>query len=256
MQRITPVILSEVVLLAKSSSALHLAQGDPERIKQWLCSPWKILRHRSTYKFDGAPPRSGNGTTVRSQQMSNPYEYDIAMTQPVLQGVADASRTSFVVTTLNSPPFDPSVSRSVSANLADSLANSPIITPSEHPSDLSDADGIEIGEGFLANSVPPLSASVSGLNGLNGNTSPLRWRGESSDSLLGSDGVPLTNGAGTSYDSESDVGSSAAIFLQAQSLETTLSQRNLMDKGEDSEAFAYVSSSDLGRLGLFSGDWV
>jgi len=121
---------------------------------------------------------------------------------------------------------------------------------------MSDADGIEIGEGFLANSVPPLSVSINGLNGLNGNISSLKWVGESNDSLLGSDGVPLMNGGGTSYDSESDVGGSAAIFLHPQSLETASSQHNVIGKGEDPEASAYVSSSDLGRLGLFSGDWV
>jgi len=253
------VILSEVVLLARSSSALHLSRNEPERVKKWLCSSSRILRHRSTHLFDGPWPHSGNGSAGQSEPVANnPYEYEIAMTQPVLQGVADASRTSFIVTSANSSSFDPSVPHCQAADVkaANSSATSPVISPGECSPDMSDADGIEIGEGFLANSVPPLSVSISGLNGLNGHISPLKWAGESNDSLLGSDGAPLMNGGETSYDSESEVGGSAAILLQPQSLETASLQHNVIGKGEDPEAYAYVSSSDLGRLGLFSGDWV
>lgn len=257
LQRVTPAILSEVVLLAKSPSALYLAQNDPERIRQWFCSSSSILRHHSTYSFEEARLHSGNGTTTRSQlsawDSNNPYEFEIAMTQPVLQGIADASRTSFVVTSLNPSPFDSSMRQVADEDTTISLAGSPAAPPTEYSSDISDADGIEIGEGFLANSVPPLSAS---RRGLNGSSSPLRWMEESSEFLLGSERIPSTSGNGTSCGNEGDIGVKAVIFLRPQPLETAFSQGNILSRGDDPEAFAYISSSDLGRLGLFSGDWV
>lgn len=236
MGRITPVTLSEVVLLAKSPSALHFAHTNPGQLKQWVCGLPQILRHGSTYSLDSASLSNGtNGSSDPSQEPNLTYEYEVIMTQPVLQGVAHLTQTTYIVT---APPEE-----SPSNDLTDgySATDSPRVALSEYSSDLSDIDGIEIGEGFLANSVPPLtngslSASL---------THTPQW--------ADSDGASLTNGI--SHESEGDPESSA-VSLYAEAMARAISPRIRCAKGDDPESHVFVASSDLGRLGMFSGDWV
>lgn len=251
----TPVVLLEVVLLAKSPSALHLAQTETERIKEWLCTPSTLLRQGSIHTFDSVPLANGNGSSAHSEGQPPieraQYDYEIIMTQPVLQGIANSEETSFIITM--AVPFD---SPSGSPATEDEDLASPVDSQSDYSSDLSDVDGIEIGEGFLASSVPPLTiSSLNGLGGVNGHHSNPQWD-QSTDSLAATDKAVSTNGNGASYDSGSEAEGLGTATLLPRSLTVSVPVEAFIPKGDDPEAHIYVSSTDLGKLGSFSGDWV
>ncbi|KAF8311553.1 hypothetical protein DL93DRAFT_1388148 [Clavulina sp. PMI_390] len=236
--RVHPPVLSEVVLLAKTSSALQVARAEPERVKNSFCSSERFLRHGSSYPLDSSLVSNGDGPS------DGVYDYEVIMTQPVLQGVADAALTSFIVTA------DASLD-DASHNGEDTLPNGADSNAEDDNSDVSELDGIEIGEGFLASSVPPLSAST--LSSAMGNNPA--WDDEPPKSAALSE----TSSRDASSASEAGEDSkTSGITLSPRSLSSNpaLPAQGHFAKGEDPEIFTYVSPADLGSLGLFSGDWV
>ncbi|KAF8334192.1 P-loop containing nucleoside triphosphate hydrolase protein [Cantharellus anzutake] len=131
--------------------------------------------------------------------------------------------TRFIVTSTDSHPNSPYCSD-------EDITSSPCSTESELESDLHSIDGIEIGEGFLAGS---LSSTLSG--GLFGAKNAISL--ESTGGAIEADGQDLPKRA-----------------LIAQSL-PKLIPSSLSRKGDDPESFIHVSSGELGKTGIFSGDW-
>ncbi|KAI0290473.1 P-loop containing nucleoside triphosphate hydrolase protein [Russula brevipes] len=129
--------LEEVFVQALSSTAYRRAKADVSSFEDWLCRGQRILRQDSVYTLntqDGLDP------------VSLPYK--LIMTEPVLQGYAQKSRTSF---TLLPHTEDPPA-----------INGHQVLPSSSLPDDVQVADDdedLEIGESFLASSLISQSPS-------------------------------------------------------------------------------------------------
>jgi peroxin-6 len=129
--------LQGVFVQALSSTAYRRAKADVSSFEDWLCRGQRILRQDSVYTLntqDGLDP------------VSLPYK--LIMTEPVLQGYAQKSRTSF---TLLPHTEDPPA-----------INGHQVLPSSSLPDDVQVADDdedLEIGESFLASSLIPQSSS-------------------------------------------------------------------------------------------------
>jgi hypothetical protein len=85
--------LQEIFVQALSSTAYSKAKADISSFEDWLCRGQNILRQDSVYTLDtqDSPDRGA-------------LKYKVIMTEPVLQGYAEKSQTSF---TLLTPTEDP-----------------------------------------------------------------------------------------------------------------------------------------------------
>ena len=124
------VPLQEVFVQALSSTAYSRAKADVSSFEDWSCRGQRILRQDSVYTWDG-PDGLDPGALA----------YKLVMIEPVLQGYAQNSQTSFTLL----PP--PEGLQAVSGNQ---------VLLSSVPDDVQiddDDEGLEIGENFLASSL-------------------------------------------------------------------------------------------------------
>jgi len=135
--------LQEIFVQALSSTAYSKAKADISSFEDWLCRGQNILRQDSVYTLD-------------TQDSADPgrLKYKVIMTEPVLQGYAEKSQTSF---TLLPPTEDP---HAIHGN-----ENGVLLSPS-FPEDIqtTDDEGLEIGESFLASSLIPQPSAFSQEN--------------------------------------------------------------------------------------------
>ena len=123
------VPLQEVFVQAVSSTAYSRAKADVSSFEDWLCRGQRILRQDSVYVWD-TPAGLDPGAST----------YKLIMTEPVLQGYAQKSQTSF---TLLPPSEGP---QAVNENQVSSYV------PDDGQID-DDEEDLEIGENFLASSL-------------------------------------------------------------------------------------------------------
>jgi peroxin-6 len=136
--------LQEIFVQALSSTAYSKAKADISSFEDWLYRGQKILRQNSVYTLD-------------TQDSPEPglLKYKVIMTEPVLQGYAEKSQTSF---TLLPPTEDP---HTINGN------ENRVLLSSSFPEDIQtedDEEGLEIGESFLASSLIPQPSSFSQEN--------------------------------------------------------------------------------------------
>ena len=241
---VQPVVLTEIVLLAQSRSALEIAQSKPQILEEWFNRDSVIVRSGATYHFNSpslANGVSGNNSSS-SESVAFRYEYSVAMTEPVLQGITMLDHTRFVVASGNFAAHD---SYSTSSG-------SPRTSASEltDESDIrSDIDALEINEDFLGNSIAGLLAHsrIQGPDGLKDG-----W---------GND-VPGTNGRfGEGVLNENSLSDSeetqpALTTFSPNPLSYPVPSEPSSRKGDDPEAEVYLHPADMGKIGIFSGDWV
>jgi peroxin-6 len=128
--------LKEIFVQALSSTAYSKAKADVSSFEDWLCHDQRIMRQDSVYTLDS-----------QDSLAPGPLKYKLIMTEPVLQGYAQKSQTSF---TLLPPTEDPQT-----MNGHHLLSSSP---PEEVQIE-DDDEGLEIGENFLASSLIPRPSS-------------------------------------------------------------------------------------------------
>ncbi|KAG6865884.1 hypothetical protein C0991_010965 [Blastosporella zonata] len=122
------VLLTEVVVMALSSSAYQVACTQESVLEDWLCKEHTIIRQGDVHTFTPEQlPLNGCGSTSSSVK----YAYCLEMIEPVLQGFARKGATRFIVI------------------LADGL---PSTSAEENVPECDLEEAIEIGEDFLANS--------------------------------------------------------------------------------------------------------
>lgn len=225
-----PSFLREVILAARSHSALHFARSHPSAIESWLCASSRILRTQDVISVPAIPDAGVqrsldatlNGDVVH-------HLYQILAAEPVSQGIAREGFTRFIVVSINS--------RSDHLSSCDeNVPSSPLLTGSDLESEVGSMDGIEIGEAFLARSLsPPVSHGfVDAANGIS----------SASSSLSSNRSTDVDNGNATS-----------TLVFGVQTLPKLITPSSHR-KGNDSESFLYLKSAELGRIGVFSGDWV
>lgn len=130
--------LQEVFVQALSRSAYSRAKADLQSFEDWLCQGQRVLRQHSIYTLD-------------AQDGPDTLTYKLIMTEPVRQGYAQKSQTSF---TLLPPPEEPRAINGYQVLLSPSL---PDDAPVEFDDD--DDEDLEIGESFLASSLIPQPSS-------------------------------------------------------------------------------------------------
>jgi peroxin-6 len=128
--------LKEIFVQALSSTAYSNAKADVSSFEDWLCRDQKIMRQDSVYTLDS-----------HDSLAPGLLKYKLIMTEPVLQGYAQKSQTSF---TLLPPTEDPQT------------MNGHHLLSSSLPEEVQiedDDEGLEIGENFLASSLIPQPSS-------------------------------------------------------------------------------------------------
>ena len=123
--------LKEIFVQALSTAAYSKAKADVSSFEDWLCHDQRIMRQDSVYIMDS-----------QDSLTPGPLKYKLIMTEPVLQGYAQKSQTSFI---LFPPTEDPQT------------MNAHHLLSSSLPEDVQteDDEGLEIGENFLASSLIP-----------------------------------------------------------------------------------------------------
>lgn len=134
--------LKEIFVQALSSTAYSKAKADVASFEDWLCHDQRVMRQDSVYTMDS-----------QDSLVPGPFTYKLIMTEPVLQGYAQKSQTSF---TLLPPTEDPQTMNGHHL-LSSSL--------SEEVQIEDDDEGLEIGENFLASSLIPQPSSYPLQNG-------------------------------------------------------------------------------------------
>ena len=205
--RTEPSILTEVIVVALSLDAYQMACGRDSLLESWFSEEKPILRHRSVHTLRSDRLRL-NGHDATGPPKS--YTYRLDMVEPVLQGFVQKGTTRFIVTLVEC--------HGDTAPAADALAEARAE---------SDDEGIEIDEGFLANSAlssAPIIPSVE-----NGHLSP-----EGYPSVIDSSGF-----------SDPATGIAFRIKPLVDPLDGSLDHCTL-----------YLRTVDLGRTGFLNGDWV
>lgn len=218
-------MLSEVILVAQSASALQIARSSPDQVQKWFTDKSPFIRKGSTNSFSPDVPKS-NGHTQETAEAPFNYDYTVIMTEPVLQGIARANHTRFIVTSAEGD-----IENVPSSELFDSTSLRTVIPSEPDDSDYSDLEGFEIDEGFLANSIlGPLSNGQT-RTGSNGDLSSELVEGELAETP-------------------------AIATFTPHPLDASLRNEPSGANNIDSEARVFVRTADLGRVGVFNGDWV
>jgi peroxin-6 len=187
-----PINLTNVVLAALSEEAFLAADSPDSFLERWLV-------------FDRPVFRQGDVHVLKPGTSGGPaYHYRIEMMEPVQQGCVDFGKTRLVLTLADDENQNIEVSHSLGSSLG--------------PGTESDADGIEIDEGFFASSV--LSSQTN------------RHQGQE------------VNGIGKIDDSSTFSG----VRFNALSLPYQISDQD--------DNTLYLRTSDLSRVGVLNGDWV
>ncbi|KAG8958992.1 peroxisomal assembly protein [Tulasnella sp. 419] len=234
---IQPVQLTDVFLTALSQESFDYAQSKSLEFEQWLCADGRILRQGEKIIFTPAGAPTSEVPLPASDQLglmkgsdAEPiasYEYHILMTDPVLQGFAKLGSTDIIVTPGNYP--EP-ITAAKSSN-GDSLED---VEVSIEPEDKSDSsDFFEIDEQFLASSVLNSISPVFNLDATSNGKEEL---------------VPELTYPTSSYAS---VKKSPPIFT----LRILNRRLDSVEYDGDAEPTVYVSTPELGSIGVFSGDW-
>ncbi|GAA5940270.1 hypothetical protein JCM3775_004416 [Rhodotorula graminis] len=228
-----PIPLTSVVLVALDSpSYAHAAHpSDGRSLESRLAdSSAHLVREGGTLRLPGVG------------------RYRVAMSEPVLQGVVVKGQTQVLVL----PPQGGDDHRLEPASDAGSSLGAGAHhdeTTEDDDDNLDDDDLLEIDEGFLAGSVlSPLRSSSTPL------TSPLP---DSKHSSNGSS-FPLLSASTASLSAAAAATRTAGSTVTAAPLTHPVPAELLVpqpDADEDDIPRAYVATADLGRLGLFSGDW-
>jgi peroxin-6 len=238
---VQPVVLTEIVLLAQSRTALEIARSKPQVLEEWFNRDSIFVRNGATYRFDSSSPaNSVNGdNSLSSGGVLFRYEYLVAMTEPVLQGITKLHHTRFVVTSGNFADQDNNSTSSDSPRSSlGELADESEIN--------SDVDGIEINEDFLGNSIAGPLTLIQGSDGPRGD-----WREDLPDA-----NTPSPNGLSNGSLSGSEEAQPALTTFSPCPLPYPAPSDLSGRKGDDPEAVVYLHPADLAKIGIFSGDWV
>lgn len=200
-----PISLTEVIVTALSTEAYHSANSRESPLEAWFSEERPIIRHGSFYMFSSDQLQLNGHTSDRPKTFA--YRFD--MVEPVLQGFAQRGVTRFIVT-LDDHPDDNSM-------ITDAVVQRDVE---------SDDEGIEIDEGFLANSA--FSSSIfTSID--NQQISPAGHLPAN-----GSDRINIT-------------GSEISFRIKPLSEAVDVSQDHCT---------VYLRTVDLGRSGFLNGDWV
>ncbi|KAK4048422.1 peroxisomal assembly protein [Microbotryomycetes sp. JL201] len=226
--------LDSVILVADSVDAYSRSQTDSAALERAWADSGEILRQGSKVGVDGST-------------------WTVVMAEPVLQGIVKPSKTSFVVLPPPTGPTDHGQERQLSD--ADGEDKASIGSTDD---DSESSDEFDIDEAFLAPSVltppgpqsrlttpvssPPARSSVALTNGfaLDADTAG----GAASDKLVNGGYAPRP---------------SRKLLVFPKALQDAVQYSALTPdppKDEDDLLRVYLKTRDLGRLGLFSGDWV
>jgi hypothetical protein len=269
-----PTILTEIFVIALSSSAYELARSSSGTIESWLAGSGheeegtaqsdldgrmaaRIVRQGDILTFTQPPTSSDgpanshanghiNGGThpLVDQVTQQPFEfqYQAIMTGPVLQGCAKLGHTRFFVAPGNQEDDSASLDASITTT-------GDIPQPIEDDGmGASDADSLEIDERFLASSV--LSPSVPLASSL---AVPRDSVSTSSSDVAKND----SNGDSVAPEASEVTDTFTLTFFTLNALpEPPLSAVAPSDITEDEDPYIFVKTADLSRTGIFSGDWV
>jgi peroxin-6 len=224
-----------VILVSTDAKSYAVATQDSAAFESQLADQNEVVREGEGISLAGA------GSTGR---------WKVAMAEPVLQGVVQKGYTRFLVL----PPaagveefgVDSAGEGHAELEAGASSGDEGTIRGAED-SEEGDQDDYEIDEAFLAASV--LSPGRQSLP-----PTPL--------SPPSSNGLALTNGHAAfplESTSSSTKPSPTSIAVLPASLQQSIPSPLLIPRppnDEDDTPRVYLRTSDLGRLGLFSGDWV
>ena len=270
-----PALLNEIFVIAMSASAYELARSSSNVLENWLTqdnqteeataeqhdddgsSTSRIVRQGDLLTY--TPPRHGldgevgrmngytnGGTNPAVSLPARPFEfhYQVIMTGPVLQGCCQMGYTKFFVAPGNyeDSPDVPMPSNHVlpSNDLEEASGNS------------SDAESVEIDERFLASSFlsPPTSLTTSSVlpnNDTNYSEGVIK--------VDDSNGASVATGTSNFFSVVPDTLKLTYFALNALE-EQPLSVAAPSDITLDEDPCIYLRTADLGRAGIFSGDWV
>lgn len=194
--------------------------------------------------------REGEILSVASETGGRARRWKVAMAEPVLQGVLQKGYTRFLVL----PPSSSTLlaNGEVEAEAASEDEVDGVVDVGDSEEEDEGSDDFEIDESFLANSVlspPRHSLPPTPLSPLPSTTTTT--------------GLALANGhpaVPLSLPPPSTTSqSSNGILVRAHSLQHPVSSELLVPRPKDDEddtPRVYLRTAALGRLGLFSGDWV
>jgi peroxin-6 len=198
-----PLLLTEVIVTALSAEAYRLANGGESPLETWFSKERPIIRHGSIYLFSSDHLKY-NGHHTSDPPKTFAYRFD--MVEPVLQGFAQRGTTRFIVI-FNDRPRE------------NSMITDTIIQDDAESND----EGIEIDEGFLANSA--FSSPI---------FHPIGNQQQPTNTHNANDAVNAS-------------GSEIAFRIKPLS--------DAVDTVEDHSTI-YLRTADLGRTGFLNGDWV
>ncbi|KAG8899708.1 peroxisomal assembly protein, partial [Tulasnella sp. 403] len=260
-------LLTELFAVALSSSAYALAQNSPQTVESWFCSrpTRRILRQGEILTFT-QEHQNGNGSTRNgvldvfssgphssddqengdTESMAFSYKYRLLMVEPVLQGYAKVGETRFTVM-----PAD-DISGATNDHGQSDLppnASDPTVQIEDRPPqetetmssteyDDDDANAFDIDENFLARSVLnpiPADENVPGA-------SPIGTEEASTSGETAPPSVVQQAARGS--------GNASAPSFLLRSLDASVNLGK-----EDEEPAVVVRTRDLGKVGVFSGDW-
>lgn len=209
-----PIQLTEVIFTALTKDGYKVASSQSSLLESWLADEPRMLRQGAHITIGTGPlPNDGLGHLETSRN----FQYRLDMTEPVLQGYFAKGSTRVYVT--------------LPAELdEDTLPGDNSNLHGANDESGSEADGIEIDEGFLAGSV------------LHSRQNTTLSRPPDTKSYL-PDGLLHLNSV------SSDVTSHKELRLHAKALTEPIS--NILD-----DCTLYLRTSDLGKVGVLNGDWV
>ncbi|KAM0786124.1 hypothetical protein ACM66B_006934 [Microbotryomycetes sp. NB124-2] len=235
--------LDSVILVANSAAAYEHAQTNANALERTWAESHEIIRQ---------------GHTVNAGEFS----WTVVMAEPVLQGTVKLGKTSFVVL----PPAKLATASGAEPGLRDEHSKGTLTMmdgPKDDDDDRTDdddsesSDEFDIDEAFLAPSVltPPrqqsrLSTPVS---------SPPALSSSSQGLALAATGTQDEAGALSTAGESPSTKSARLLLVTPRALHNSLAGSNLTPapaKDEDDLLRVYLRRRDLGRLGMFSGDWV
>lgn len=226
--RSTPIALSSVILIALDADSYAKAQSAGSDLDERLARPDRdLVRHGAVVHVPGLG------------------RWKVAMTEPVMQGEIVRKQTRLLVLppTRNADSGSAEAADGTSTSASDTLADDE--DEDDEPSGDSSQDAFadfDLDEAFLASSVLlPRKAHATPL------TSPLPAHLDTHKMAS----FPMLEPSRTLYEEMGHlVGAAPLDFAISSELLTPEP-----DADEDDNWRAFVSTQDLGRLGLFSGDW-
>ncbi|KAL1924063.1 uncharacterized protein VTP21DRAFT_7098 [Calcarisporiella thermophila] len=232
-QRVQIIDLKEVILGAINTQTYEIFRKDPDRIWSYFreSSPPVILRYSQTY-------------ALRLQNYPDEdIKLRVLMCDPVLQGRV-TTETKFIVTIVDDE-------RSPSVH-ADKQLNNEELNGMEELDGESTEQEFELDSSFM---MPKLVSPFSNHNdkSIDGLHFPVSISDDEDEEKLDSNQNMATNNR-ANYESQEQTLSFIPTLLSEN-----ISSRTLIpapDEKDDSEARVLVDVGDLGRLKVFSGDWV